>query len=128
MAALCSCPINLPEAKLKSFILIWSAEISRQPSIHCVLWLLVVSVMQMYNEKQTKKQKQKTSTKKYKMHSLREQGSIRKYSEAKCSAQGHKMFKEKPDGKCDKGVVPSGQDHTQLSIQLVKGSEKSLKQ
>ena len=44
------------------------------------------------------------------------------------SAQRDKRFKEKPDAKWNKGVVPSGQDHTQLSIQLVKGSEKSLKQ
>ena len=37
------------------------------------------------------------------MHSLRKQGSIRKCNGAKSSDPGHKMFKEKPGGKCNKG-------------------------
>lgn len=41
------------DAKLKSFKLMALAEeISRQPSIYCVLWLLVTSLMEIYNEKE----------------------------------------------------------------------------
>jgi hypothetical protein len=59
VAAFCPCltsPLhkkrNLSEAKLKSFGLMTLAEISRQPNIDSVLWLLVVTLMQIYNEKE----------------------------------------------------------------------------
>ena len=44
MAVSLSCSKNLPESKLRSFgLLILAEEISRQPSIDCVMWLLVIS-------------------------------------------------------------------------------------
>lgn len=47
-----ACPKNLPETKLKSFRLMVLAEVSRQPSVDFVMWLLVVTFMQIYNEKE----------------------------------------------------------------------------
>jgi hypothetical protein len=46
---LCPCPKNLPGVKLKSKELISLAEISRQPNIYSVIWLLVITCMQIYN-------------------------------------------------------------------------------
>jgi hypothetical protein len=44
---------NLHEAKLKSFGLIsFAEEISRQPNIDSVTWLVVITLMQIYNEKE----------------------------------------------------------------------------
>ena len=43
---------NLPEAKVRTFRLMGLAEeISRQPNIEYVMWLLVVTLLQIYNEK-----------------------------------------------------------------------------
>lgn len=53
MAVLCPSLKNLLEADLKSFGLIKLAEeISKQPSIDFVTWLLVFTLMQIYNEKE----------------------------------------------------------------------------
>lgn len=42
---------NLPEAKLKSFrLMVLAEEISTQPGIDCVMWLLVVTLMHNENE------------------------------------------------------------------------------
>ena len=61
--------INLLEAKLKSYRLAALTEdSSEQPSIDCVMWFIVASLMQMYNEKE------KLSKDKYKMYSLRRKG------------------------------------------------------
>ena len=50
--AFCLYPETVPEVKLKSFrVMALAEEISRQPSIDCVVWLLVASLMQIYNEK-----------------------------------------------------------------------------
>lgn len=46
----CPCLKNLPEAKL-FWILSW-AEIPKQPSIDCVLWLLVITPVQIYSEEE----------------------------------------------------------------------------
>lgn len=43
---------NLHEAKIKSFeLMVLTQEISRQSSTDSVMWLLVASHMQIYNEK-----------------------------------------------------------------------------
>ena len=48
VAAFCPCPKSLPEAKVKSFGLILLAEeISKQPSIDSVMWLLVLTLMKI---------------------------------------------------------------------------------
>ena len=55
VAAFCPCLKSLPEAKLKSYGLTALAEdISKQPSIACVAWLLKASLMQIYTEKRLK--------------------------------------------------------------------------
>lgn len=52
VGAFCPCPKILPEAKVKSFKFIpWAEEISKQPSIDSVVWLLVLTLMKIYNEK-----------------------------------------------------------------------------
>lgn len=57
---------NLPVAKLKLPAL---AEISRQPTIDCIAWLLVAGLMQICNEKE-----QVEEEKQYKMYCLRKRG------------------------------------------------------
>jgi hypothetical protein len=47
----CPCPKSLPGTNMKSFRLNPLAElISKQPSIDSVLWLLVFTLMKIYNE------------------------------------------------------------------------------
>ena len=66
-------------------------EISRQPCIDCVTWLLVIILTQTYNEKKQMGQK------KYKMQSEKKRNS-RKYNVvAKTCAQGKEKFTEKSD-------------------------------
>lgn len=52
VAAFCPCPKSLPEAKLMSFGLIPLAEEISKPSIDSVLWLLMFTLMKIYNEKE----------------------------------------------------------------------------
>ena len=55
VAAFCPCPKSLPEAKVKSFGLILLAEeISKQ--FKTVVWLLVLTFMKIYNEKEQAEQ------------------------------------------------------------------------
>jgi len=69
MVAFCPCLKSLPEAKLKNFELIALAEeISKQASIDSVLWLVVFTPLQIYNEKN------KLSKEKQKMYSSRREG------------------------------------------------------
>ena len=65
VVAFCPCPENkttttttkIPVATLKSFeIMELAEEISRQPSIDSVMWLLVVTLMQIYNDKEQAEQ------------------------------------------------------------------------
>ena len=52
VVAFCSSPKSLPEAKVKSFGLISSAEeISKQSSIDSVRWILVLTLMKIHNKK-----------------------------------------------------------------------------
>ena len=63
------CLKNLPEAKVKRFRLILLAkEISRQPSLDSVVWLLLVTLTQIYNKKE------QGELEKYKMYNLRRKG------------------------------------------------------
>ena len=69
VAAFCPCPKNLPEAKVKSFELNPLAEVSKQPSIDSsIVWLLVLTLRKIYNEKEQTKQgkvfEEKRSTRK----------------------------------------------------------------
>ena len=50
---------NLPGSKLKRFGLMELAEISRQPSIDSVEWLLTVTFMQICNEKEQAEKEKK---------------------------------------------------------------------
>ena len=53
MAVLCPCPKNFPEAKLKSNGLISLVEeVLRKPNIDSIAWLLVITLMQIYYEKE----------------------------------------------------------------------------
>ena len=53
VTAFCPCLKSLPEAKVKSFGLIPLAEeISKQPSIDFVMWILMVTLMKIYSEKE----------------------------------------------------------------------------
>ena len=50
--------IYIYEAKLKSFgLMVLAKEVSRQASIDSALWLLVVTLMQIYNEEEQAEQK-----------------------------------------------------------------------
>lgn len=51
------CSKSLPKAKLKHFgLIVLSKEISKQSSVDCVMWLLVASLKQIYNEQEQVKQ------------------------------------------------------------------------
>jgi len=95
---------NLPEAELKSFGLTL-AEISRQPSIECIAWLLVAILMQIYNEKEQVEQEKKIQNVQL------EESSVGR----EC-----RQIKEKPDVKWNKGSSDLRARPTQLSFQLVK--------
>ena len=58
VAAFCPCLKSLPEAKVKRFGLIPLAEkiISKQSSINSVLWLLVITLLKIYNGKEQAEQ------------------------------------------------------------------------
>lgn len=90
-------------------------EISRQSSIGCIMWLLVITLMQIYNERQQAGQK------KDKMYC-----SGRKREPKNVMSEPIPVFKEKRNLKKGlkligiKGVVPLGQDLTQPCSQIVK--------
>lgn len=45
-----SCLKNLPEAKWKNFeLIVLTKEISIQPNVDSIVWLLVITLMQVYN-------------------------------------------------------------------------------
>lgn len=57
VAIFCFCSKNLPEAKLESYELtILAEEVSRQPNIDYIDWLLVATLVQIYNEKEEREQ------------------------------------------------------------------------
>lgn len=89
-------PKNLPEVKLKSFVLLLLAEgTERHSHIDCVLWLLVITHMQIYNGKQQTEQIEIQN-----VLQLEEKKSTREchVGDNSC-AQGDERFKERPDVK-----------------------------
>ena len=108
--AFCPCPKSLLECKVKIFGLIPSAkEISKQPSVDSVMWLFVVTLMKIYNEKE--------QTEQSKLQNVRfeEKRSSKKWNGAMFCIQRDEFIK-----KWKKGVVTSGQNPTVLSFQVVK--------
>ena len=82
VASFCPCPKSLPEAKVKSFGLIPLAEeISKQPSIDSVMWLLVLTLIEIYKEKEQAEQGK----------IFEEKRSTRKWNGAKSCVQGDKV-------------------------------------
>lgn len=58
MAVLGHGPKSLSEAKLKSFgLMVLTEDLSRQPSINCVMWLLVITPMLVYTKMELNKEK-----------------------------------------------------------------------
>lgn len=81
------CSKSLPKAKLKHFGLIMlSEDISKQSSVDCVMWLLVASLIQIYNEQEQIKQGKTQNVQ------LEENRGTRKY----------KHIKDRPDAKQNK--------------------------
>lgn len=84
---------NLPATELMSFRRMALAEgISRQPSINCVGWLLMATLMQVYNEKNLAEQ-----GKKIQHVQFEEKRSTKNCNGDTSNAQGDKTFREKPD-------------------------------
>lgn len=51
VAAFSLCPKILLEVKLKSGrLMVLAGKISRQPVMGCIMWLLLATIMQIYNE------------------------------------------------------------------------------
>lgn len=70
-------------------------EILRQPTVYCSVWLLIVTLMHIYYEKEQAEQEKKSKK--------LEEKNTKKYIGAKSRAQGHKQIKGKPDVKWNKG-------------------------
>ena len=87
MAGFCLCLKSLPEAKLKSVGLMTLAEdILKQPSIDCVIRLLVSTLTQIYNKNEQAKQGKIQNVQ------LEEKMSVRKCNGARCSRR-YKVLK-----------------------------------
>lgn len=70
VAAFYSCPKNLPQADMESFGLMSLAEeISIQTHVNSVMWLLMIALTQIYNEKEQASKEKKKKTKKYMLES-----------------------------------------------------------
>lgn len=58
VAAFCPSPKYMTDAKLKSCGLsVLAEEITRQPNIDCLVWLLMTTLIEIYNEKELSKEK-----------------------------------------------------------------------
>ena len=102
MSALCPCLKSLPKAKMKFGLNLLEEKVSKQPN---VLWLLALTLIKIYNEKEQA-----------------EQGETQNMYRLKKGTPGigielNPVFKE--INRLN-GVVTSGQDPTQLSFQLAK--------
>lgn len=119
------CPKNLPEAKLKTNGQISLAnEISRQHNIDSVGWILLVTLMQLYNEKEQAKQGKKLK----RMYTLRRKRASESIMELSPVLKGIKRLNKHLVLYGIKELVTSGHDPIQLSFQLVKGMKEKLKQ
>ena len=100
---------SLPEDKLKNFALMSLAEeIVRHPTIDCVVWLLVATLMQIYNEKEEAGQTEMQN------------GQFEERPEAECIVQGDKSLKKSLILNGIRKIVISEQDLTQPSFGLVE--------
>lgn len=125
MAALCPFPKNIPKAKLKSFrLIVLAEEISRQHNIDSVGWILLVTLMQLYNEKEQAKQGKKLK----RMYTLRRKRASESIMELSPVLKGIKRLNKHLVLYGIKELVTSGHDPIQLSFQLVKGMKEKLKQ
>ena len=88
-----------------------SEEILKQPRIDSVVYLVIVTLSLISNEKECAEQ-EKIQNVQFEMK--------KNFQEIELNPQGDKKFKEKADPGWIKGLVTSGQDSTQLSFQLVK--------
>ena len=94
----------LHEAQLKTFrLMALTEEISGQPSIGSVLWLLEIILMQICNEKEQAKQGKLQNVQ------FEEERNARKCHGEKSSVQEQKHFKDKPDSKPIVEQRPQGQ-------------------
>lgn len=82
----CPSPKTLPEVKLKScgFIL-FAEEISIQPTLDCVMWILVITLIKIYNEKHQAEQAKLQSVQ------VKEREDTRKWNGSKSQGQGDKQ-------------------------------------
>lgn len=107
MAAFCPCPKSLLRAKFKSFgINSWVGQISRQPNINSIVWLLIITLMHVYSEKEH------VGRKEILMYSLKR-------------TRARLMLKEVKRGQIyfwGKERMPSGHNPSQLDFQLVEGT------
>lgn len=112
---ICPCPKNQPEANtLKSLAFLALAEdIWRQSSTESALWLLVLTLRQIYNEKQ------QPIKGKHTMHSLRGEKALWRVLELSPVPNEIKFNKKSVVINRTKGVHTTEQDHSQLSFQLV---------
>ena len=92
------CPKSQLEAKVKTFVIILQPqEISKEPRIYSIVWLLVLILMKIYNEnKQSKVRKLQNVQHK-------EKRGNKKWNGGKSCVQGGKWFVEKLDVKQNKG-------------------------
>lgn len=105
MAAFCPCPKNLLRAKFKSYGLnSWVGQISRQPNINSIMWLLIITLIHVYSEKEHVGQKEIL------MYSLKR---TRARLMLKEFYQIYFWGKER---------MPSGHNPSQLDFQLVEGT------
>lgn len=81
---------------MKSFKFIpWAEEISKQPSIDSVVWLLVLTLMKIYNEKNQAEQGILQNVK------FKEERNTKKWNGAKSCVQGDKQTKKWNKGSGD---------------------------
>lgn len=92
---------------MKRFGLMSLAEISRKPSVDCVMWLSVITVIQIYNKNKQTGGKQETQNVQFE-----EKKSLRKFNvRGKTYALRDEKFK---------GIIQNGKMPTQVSFCLVK--------
>lgn len=114
MATLCPRPKNLPEVNGLTVLL---EEISRQPSIDRVLWLLVVSLTQIYSREEQAGQRETQRGQ------LEERKNARKCNiGAKSCAQGDKNCKKRQLKMENRARHTQGR--SQLSVQLKRQNER----
>ena len=111
MADFFPCLKNMLEAKLKSLgLMVLSKEISGCSGIDLVMWLLVVTLTQIYNEKKQAEQEKLQNV------FSEEKRNTGKCNRAKFCTEGDKQFKEKPnDWRCTP-LIPEFQRQTQVDL------------